>query len=571
MIYSTLEEKIYYFHEKNEKQRYRNRLECSKEYGHSVYWAFWGEVQARLLDTLPPERITKKAQELLAVLKRKFNGNYVFHKNTQNYTGGSVHSPISGKENIISDNQWRRILENQKITNRRLRNSKWTEVKGGFIESSIEEFAMSFRTAIENDPKRFLNLMLEITDIHEEFIDEFFSALAYNKKLCNLCIEDLEKVIFKFKYNYDSYRAGSICRIIENCKTSSWSREIINIISDIAVNHTNPSEGQVIVSNKDDSEMRTFDMLINNAINCVRGEAASAIASLLWSDYNLLEFFKDTVFALTNDVNEAVKLASLECLISIYNIEKVWASDSIIRLFKDDFRIVGHPDSKQMLLILYPDYMEEIIEVTLKCFYSDDEHLIKVGSYAISEMFFVKNEFVSIINNLDNLTEIQVKAIIEMSIVYLDISKYREESKKLILSSLNTSFDLEFPLVRVFYDNKVDLMRDYEFINSILKSKQSRRILHSFSNYLEENALSVVDYNEIIIMLCHELLSTEIKGKEWGIDDELSKLIAGLYDEVSEGEHKNYELEQKCLDIWDLMYEKRVGMARILTKQIQDR
>jgi hypothetical protein len=52
---------------------------------------------------------------------------------------------------------------------------------------------------------------------------------------------------------------------------------------------------------------------------------------------------------------------------------------------------------------------------------------------------------------------------------------------------------------------------------------------------LEENALSIVDYADIIIELCENILwmETEELRNQWGIEDEISKLIISLYDETS--------------------------------------
>jgi hypothetical protein len=58
----------------------------------------------------------------------------------------------------------------------------------------------------------------------------------------------------------------------------------------------------------------------------------------------------------------------------------------------------------------------------------------------------------------------------------------------------------------------------------------------------------------------------------WGVSDELSKLIIGLYDEVYEQkDDDSMFILQQCLDIWDMMFEKQIGVARALSKQILDK
>ena len=64
-------------------------------------------------------------------------------------------------------------------------------------------------------------------------------------------------------------------------------------------------------------------------------------------------------------------------------------------------------------------------------------------------------------------------------------------------------------------------------------TKVSRKVIHAFTHFLEENALSVVDYSDVIIALCYNLLQakTDDLKSTWGIADELSKLVMSLYDE----------------------------------------
>ena len=51
----------------------------------------------------------------------------------------------------------------------------------------------------------------------------------------------------------------------------------------------------------------------------------------------------------------------------------------------------------------------------------------------------------------------------------------------------------------------------------------------------------------------------------------ISRLIIGLYDEATSNKTSKYkDIANKCLDIWDLMYEKNLGIARTLANQIMN-
>ena len=93
-----------------------------------------------------------------------------------------------------------------------------------------------------------------------------------------------------------------------------------------------------------------------------------------------------------------------------------------------------------------------------------------------------------------------------MAILYLKIDAYRELAKTIILKHINRSIDLEFPVVQIFNKEYINLEQDSQFLQEIMNSKVSKRIVWSFARYLEENAISVVDYADIIIKLCENIL-----------------------------------------------------------------
>ena len=83
-----------------------------------------------------------------------------------------------------------------------------------------------------------------------------------------------------------------------------------------------------------------------------------------------------------------------------------------------------------------------------------------------------------------------------------------------------------------------------------------------------------MDYNEIIITMSHHLIDTISDGKnrEYWIDESLTKLVIGLYDETYGNAQKHLkEISNICLDIWDKMFEYQIGSARRLSKEMMDR
>ena len=56
--------------------------------------------------------------------------------------------------------------------------------------------------------------------------------------------------------------------------------------------------------------------------------------------------------------------------------------------------------------------------------------------------------------------------------------------------------------------------------------------------------------------------------KQWGIENELSKLIISLYDEAI---NIDKQITDKCMELWDIMFERQLGSVREISKKLMER
>lgn len=566
-----LEEKIINYIPSDVIDRYRRRIEFNKGNNGSIaYWSFWGDFQYELLNILPVAKLSKKTLDLIKVLERKFaNGTTRYNY----YTGhsGSVASPVSGKD--LSLNTWLGIINNEKIKNKDRR--KWQEVPGGFLESSITEFARSFSNAVSKQPEEFIKLILNTSvEIDETYIDSLFSGVSYSDLLKSISPDLIERMILQYSCDMTSNRANSICDIIEKSDYVEWSQEILDILKEIAINHINPEGDKPNVTSTIDDKMESYDMLFTNAINCVRGSAAQAIGHILWSKKDYFQQFKETIEELSNDINPAVRLASCFALWPSYNIDKEWTSKKILALYEQDHKLAGFHGTKNMLFFLYPKYRERILEIIKKCYLSDDEELIKMGAHCLAEMYILKDEFIDEMLNVDEMSKMQAEEVLFMVMLYFNKYEYNKVVKDIICRFKSTKLDLEIPISRLFYDNQIDLKRDKDFLIDVMNSYIGRRTLHAFVRYLEEQSMSIIDFKDIIISISTHMIDTFEDGEniEYGIDDTISKLVIGLYDETAGSTQVEMkDIANASLDLWDKMFEYQIGSVRRLSQEMMER
>jgi hypothetical protein len=565
-----LHEVIMYF-PSDAVDRYKRRIQFNHESNRPpVYWNFWGDFQYEILKSISDNYLNKEALSLKRVLTRKFQKKNTRYRNNGT-KAGFIRSPISDKD--LSDNSWLKILTSKKLVTRKDRNT-WKEVAGGFIENSLEQFSSSLGEATLKEPLRMALLVLRIKEnIHDVFVDVLFSSISMSKHLNTVPSEVLEELIKRYPSNNYSYRASSICRIISEHIEKKWSSNIYKTLKDIAINHINPEIDKPVVTTMKDEDMHTVDMLRSNALNCVRGSAARAIGSLLWKDDTVFDEFKDTILALTIDENPAVQHASLYALWPSVNIDKEWAMENIVKLYYRDIRNAAFHNSNKMFFELYEKHKKEILDIIQKCFTSQDPELITIGSYSITEMYIQNNEFEEIMDDISIITEKQAQSIMHMTIQYYEIDKFVNQAKDLILRFDDCDYDLELPITRLLYDNLIDMERDKEFLHKVLKSKFSKKIAYAFNEYLEKSAEPIVFFSDLIFELSCSVINNSDNQMDYsGAEDEISKLIIGLYDETCGLEDQSMKnIATRCLDIWDLMFEKQIGSARKLSFELMKR
>lgn len=564
--YDLLEKSILHFTPIEAKNKLRHRIEFNKEKnGIRVYWNFWGDFQYECLNTLPIHKLSNEAKSLKIILTRKMQNSSSTYEYDEMGGCKNVVSPVSGKK--LSPFIWGKIITNNKINNK---SKNWKETESSYIESNRDSFASSFQDAVSKEPLEFLNYILTIKDdIHEQYIDSLYSGIAYSDTLDSLDNQKVEELFENLPCDYKSKRALSMCRILEKKSNENWSENLMNKLADFAVNHEDPKLYEPNVIPREDENIKKVSSIESNAINCVRGVALCTMGHLLWNSDKLYSLFKPALDRLINDVNPIIQYACLYALWPIYNIDKEWAIYKILEIMKKDIRMCGFQDCRNMFHMLYKNYSKEICALVFNSFdKKDDERLITVGAFTMVEFYIKYNEFEEIVIGNYVLNEKQVEKLLQMLITYFNLSEYNAKAKKTLLYYLDKGINSEFPWSRLFHDKYINLDRDKDFIEKLLISKKGHRILHYFIKYLEEVDVSLLEVSDIIFAVSKELIQSTDKDDEmvWGFQNEISKLVIALYDDSCDKSGVYNEcIALECLDIWDCMYEKNIGMAREMT------
>ena len=362
----------------------------------------------------------------------------------------------------------------------------------------------------------------------------------------------------------------SFCRAIRNRSNENWSDTILSMVSNISKNHVNPEKGIMNVSSSKDKEGNTVEMLYINSMNCVRGCAAEAIAALLWGNKERYDKLKDAVEAVVNDENLAVNMAAIECICPIMSIDRGIAINWFFDLARKDIRIVAHPYAYNLFYNLFQDNKEFIKKIILQMYQSEYEDVSEVGARHVANMNLLYGCFEDIVFHNVNKTKAQKQGILGLAIDLLKHQKFHDNCKRIIELFFDEEDSFSNRYAQILYKGAVDLENDLEFVIKIVTAKTNRLIIHKFIDFINDNDPPVEKFKDIILGMCQNIVqntngeSNDIRSELYGIAPELSRLIALLYDRTQ----NNFKVNQQCLDMWDLMFENRIGTIRELSQSI---
>lgn len=300
-----------------------------------------------------------------------------------------------------------------------------------------------------------------------------------------LANQEIETLIKKYGYDMQSHRAGSICKIIEKKQDIAWSEDILASLVDIALHHENSS----INSSEDDERIKeyTVEDLEINALNCVRGQAIYAIGHLLWnSTTEVFEFFKDTLEELSYSDSLIIKYSLLRALWPSYNHNEEWAIDIIMKLFIDNYQLLGFYNCRSMLCRYYLEYKDGIDNTIMLGIKSSDERLVRECGRALAELHMLFDVYAEIIQIYQSSEKNVKKSILEMIILYVELPDYRDKAINILnkIIELKNDDDNDFLWGKLFEKDLLKYPEDEVLIKKILMSKINRRVMEFFYDYL---------------------------------------------------------------------------------------
>jgi hypothetical protein len=582
-LFRDLEEAIIHYHSPDEKRMAKYYL---KGWHKGYFGDYWGRAQYFLLPVLHPERVRPSTTSLISVLKRKY-ANYPEERflRTGRISGGSIGSKLDTSLEKISHRAWLDIVRNKEIPEE---NHNWRQVdENHAVTSSVWQFSRSLGNIAKRFPERFGQLSLHFPeDIHPQYVSAILDALRQKDAKTDIpegergdwkpaCVETVEKILEKFQAGDERDTATSFCRLIRERADDNWSDKTIKRLIYYAITHPDLEPGKLNVHCDKTADEASVDELFQNTINCVRGVAAEAIGHLLWNHTDLLEKLRPGIESLVRDPHPAVRMASIEALLPVLNIDRDLAVVWFCEACKDDLRVAASPRAVLFFNYTVSSYFDRISPFIQAMVRSPLEEVAQEGAKEVTARWLFHGLFKQELVECRKGTIPQRKGVAQIASHFLNDEKYSARCQELLLPLLDDpEKDVRAETTNVFriktFPNE---SISKEFLKIYIRSKAFADDPSRIAYSLKEFSGSLVPLAEIIFVIC-EVFSTTLreKSREAGSRvphtvSDVCSLLLRIY-EQSQGS-SNAEIANLCLDIWDMLFENRVGIIRELTRAIE--
>lgn len=582
--FRQLEEAIVHYHAPEERRDAEYYL---KGWLDGYFGHYWGKTQYFLLPALDAKRIRRETAALIRSLEWKF-ANYPKERFLRGGTGpgGWIGSKLDPNLEKISDRAWLEIVTSKKVTESD--HKKWIQVDSDHVmTTSIHQFASSLTRIAKRYPERFGQLALQFPDnAHPRYISAILDG--FGKKhpgeevpepekttWQQASVKTVEAVLEKFQVEDDQETAMSFCRLVAERADENWSDKTVARVVHYAQNHPDLELGKLNYHCDKNSDEATVKILFQNTINCVRGVAAGAIGRLLWERNDYLSQVRTGIEFLIQDPHPAVRMAAIEAIEPVFNIDKDLAIYWFCRACKDDLRVAASPRALQVFNYTIPSNIDQVGPIVQQMLYSPLEDVAMQGARQVTARWLFHGFFEKEFSECRQGTVPQRKGVASVAVQLLQDKKYSRQCQDLLVQFANDPEKEVRDELRGIFRNK-DLITDTEFAAFVKYYIQSQAFVDDPDHFvwsLKDLAGSLITVADAIFAVC-EAFSTTLQEKTRDVGSryphmasEVSSILLRLYEQTQGDCYKR--IANRCIDIWDLLFENRVGRTIELTKAIE--
>lgn len=570
--FDRLENTIYYFLPNYNLEQIKWHLESTRK---NYYTPYWGKTQYHLLPKLDHSRISNRSEQLIAVINRRFEkySDDDFCGGSKSW-GGVITSPIKTR---ISNKAWKKLIisDQKKFSGNRF--------KRDCTEASIHQFSNAFEGAVTTEPKRFAEFALTLPiDIHQDYINALYWGLREN---------DLNRVPDDLKEKWEPCPIELIEQVIEHFSTRNYSRQLQSLLSakvkllspkylelleDIAKSADDPLPHKLnihTIGHPDLLDKISSHDLHSNTINCTRGSAYTGLANKFWDDQEYALSHKYLIENALNDEHAAVRMATADLLLPMYNYDRNYAFEKLIELCRKDIRnTLSHGYHYYFNNAFSGEYKESfisLVQTMLKSSYDDvrkEGHKQVIARWLFNDLFDKELKQGIELKNKESLLGY---ASVINQLLGDDTKGYNHTRLIPIFELLVNSEDEEILKKMGRFFNPQFWSKRYarEFFEIYVCSKALNHNVYNVLHSIEQSSMSMSQFGDLIIIIIQNILKLKTQDLVNHLDtDAITRVIQQLYDQAESDD--NDEILSYCLDMWDELLTSNHSFIRNMTDKL---
>jgi len=538
-----------------------------------------------LLSALPRNRMSGGAIRESGVAQRKFRDLYprCFDRRLHG-CGGTIVSPIpSNRLHLVSDTVWLKIIS-EFTTDRE--HGSWRQIDDEHAaECSAETFSRDLEVIAQRQPRRFARLALHIPrDTSPQYLTAIMRAFEANAPPDGaeddeaaswepVPAQEIESVFQHARKLGHRGLEHSFCRVVQRRPEAGWSGQAIADICKLAISHREPKPGALPQVKK--WKDRTVNDLETASINYVRGPAAHTIRSLLFHDPKLLPQLRPAIDAVVSDAHPGVRIAAAGICHALWNIDRELAMDLFLKLSEcKDSRVLPSGYAVHFVNYAQVKYLTRLIGMIKRMVQSPLREVHKHGAARITFLWLCTGQLAELFERCRKGSAARRKGVASVAANNATHAKHGTQSRTL----LQALFDDSDPAVRkeaVRVFRRVDILDHPEMEQLVLEYLSTAAFRDDpteLLDSLEDYKGSLHNYRAVVFAICDALggelaEATRTIATSVAFDaDKVPPLLLRLYEQAQGSGHD--EVQQRCLDTWDLLLERRVGTARGLIDKL---
>lgn len=589
VAFEELQQFLYLCWDKWDQKHLKNSFhEDSSKFNSTLRKKYWGEPQYFLLSCLDEKRRNNRINNMIAMLNRRFKacGENYFSP-FRGYCG--VVSSAIGKDKAksLSDKQWRRLICNPNIDLKRTYKSK-RNLADPLKAIDVEYFARDLAEVVILNPKRFFELALSLpNNIPRAYVSSFLKAgeihefkeeAEHNAEIADTSL--IEKFVKKFSSFEENEFSSTFCRMMDSRAEEFWPKAFYDYLKELAINSIDPAPDSLHIDcGKDVNEINGHS-LINNAINSVRSLALLAIGKIVNRQPQLIDNFKDCLVEAQTDSHPAVRTALCEVADFLISVDENFAMAIFLNVANSDLRIASCYWSQNLYNIGFhretlAGYLPRLRQLVIRMIESKTEEISEHGATQIAARYIFSNEFSDIIDKHANSNRLAVLKGIASEVAHKATdSKYYSRAYPLLQKFWNHSDQSIRDEARKLSFEKALSMKDKTLINEFVKSEAFHDYPGTYMHHFKSYYGKLIHLAPTIFSIC-EFMTGDLIGDEHRYRHRLQhdaesiiSLILRLYEEAEAT--NNHTISTKCMDIFDLFLQKRVGNSTSVINQIDE-